>query len=447
MLNFFELQTRYNNLVWQVDPTTLPRWHALLVRTARIIHPVIADLLTGMPALRAMSLVYTTLLSLVPLLAVSFSVLKGFGVHNQIEPALLNLLAPLGEQSAEITQRIIGFVENMKAGVLGSVGLAMLIYTIISLTHKVERAFNEIWHVRVERPLPQRFSNYLSVILVGPVLVFSAIGFIATMMSSAVVQQLSAIQPLGAMIELLSRLIPYLLIIAAFSFVYSFVPNTKVKLRSALIGGVVSSLLWNTTGWVFAAFISDAGSYTAVYSAFASLILFMIWIYLNWLILLIGSSIAFYHQHPEYQRIKGQEHPLGNQQREQLTLEIMAEIGSRFQHGATPINLSGLCQQLAMPHYAVEEIIQRLLSARLITQTVGETDGFVLLQPARSVKLSTIIHLIRQSPYDEQSFTPHAVTSKPVTAVLEHYQSAIDHALGNMTLTDLITPENTVKSD
>lgn len=438
MFNFNQLASRYDELIWQTDTSPLPRWQRGLVAAARILHPVIADLINGMPALRAMSLVYTTLLSLVPLLAVSFSVLKGFGVHNQIEPMLLNMLSPLGDKAAEITQRIIGFVENMKAGVLGSVGLAMLIYTIISLTQKIERAFNEIWHVREERPLSQRFANYLSVILVGPVLVFSALGVIATMMSSAVVRELASYQPLGTMIELFSKLIPYLLIIAAFSFVYSFVPNTKVRVRSALLGGIVSSLLWNSTGWLFAAFIADANNYTAVYSAFASLILFMIWLYLNWLILLIGSSIAFYHQHPEYQRLQGEEPPLSNHQREQLTLEVMAEIADRFLHGRPPIDSATLSRELGVPRYAIDEIVTQLLKASLLTHTAEEPPGLVLLKPPGDIPLHELILLIRAHNTGHHLYASNHQPRSAVAKVIARQQQAITSALSQSSVSDLV---------
>lgn len=279
MLKPQQLKERVTNALWSVDLAGLPAWERLLVRAMRIAYVVVRDLADGQLTLRAMSLVYTTLLSLVPLLAVSFSVLKAFGVHNQIEPLLLNLLAPLGEKGLEITRRIIQFVENVKAGVLGSLGLALLIYTVVSLIQKVERAFNFTWHVTHERPFSQRFSDYLSVIVIGPVLVFAALGITASVMSTSVVRRLSAIQPFGCLLAFGGRVIPYLLVIAAFAFIYVFVPNTRVRARSALAGAVVAGVLWETTGWVFASFIAGSARYTVIYSTFAGLILFMIWLY------------------------------------------------------------------------------------------------------------------------------------------------------------------------
>ena len=140
---------QFNDYIWSYDACdhNAPRseWRKFL----QIIAMTLRDLMGGMITLRAMSLVYTTLLSLVPLLAVSISVLKGFGVHDQLEPTLVHLLAPLGEKSVEISAKIVGFVENMRIGVLGALGLAMLIYTAVSLIQKIEAAFNQTWRLKI----------------------------------------------------------------------------------------------------------------------------------------------------------------------------------------------------------------------------------------------------------------------------------------------------------
>jgi len=180
MMGFKQLKTRLNKAIWDTQIESLPWWKAWPIGVLRVAQVVIRDFTDGHLTLQAMGLVYTTLLSLVPLLAVSFSVLKGFGVHNQIEPILLNFLQPLGERGVEISFNIIQFVDNVKAGVLGSLGLALLIYTVVSLIQKIERAFNYAWHVKNVRPIAQRFSDYVSVIIIGPILMFTAMGITAS---------------------------------------------------------------------------------------------------------------------------------------------------------------------------------------------------------------------------------------------------------------------------
>ncbi len=203
----------------------------------RLVIALSRDLLAGRLTLWTMSLVYTTLLSMVPLLALSFSVLKAFGVQNQIEPILQNLLAPLGEQGQEITSRLVGFIAHMNVGVLGSVGLALLVYTVVSLMQKVEESFNAIWHITHLRSLGDRVSRYLSVLLVGPLLVFSAIGITAMAINSAMARYILAFEPVGTLALATGRLMPFVLVIGAFTFMYMFVPNTRVRFAPAFTAG------------------------------------------------------------------------------------------------------------------------------------------------------------------------------------------------------------------
>ncbi|HLE93238.1 MAG TPA: YhjD/YihY/BrkB family envelope integrity protein, partial [Sulfuricaulis sp.] len=162
------IKTRASHLLWDESLAEVHPRRRRLVHGARMLYAVGRDLGEGQLTLRAMSLVYTTLLSLVPLIALSFSVLKGFGVHNQVRPVLLAFLEPLGEKGIQITDQVIGFVNNIKVGVLGALGLGLLIYTVVTLLQKIELAFNFVWRIKRARPLAQRFSQYLSVLMIGP---------------------------------------------------------------------------------------------------------------------------------------------------------------------------------------------------------------------------------------------------------------------------------------
>ena len=233
-------------------------------------YTVIHELADGQLNLRAMSLVYTSLLAMVPLLAVSFSVLKAFGVHNQLEQILFNVLSPLGGKGQEITTLIIEFVDNVKVGVLGSLGVGLLFYTVISMVQKVERAFNYTWRVSQPRSVTERVSDYISVLIIGPVFLFTALGITAVITGTTFFQNLAAIEPFGVGIQFITQLVPYSLVIAAFVFVYIFIPNTKVHPAAALTGGVVAGVLWETTGWGFASFVVGTGQFTAVLLQFCS---------------------------------------------------------------------------------------------------------------------------------------------------------------------------------
>lgn len=348
-------------------------------------------------ALHATSLVYTTLLSLAPLLAVSFSVLKAFGVHNQLEPFLLEVLSPLGEKSAEITATIIGFVESISVGVLGVIGFAALFYTVVSLLEKIEHTFNHIWRVSKSRGLARRFSDFLSVILLGPVLVFSAVGIMASTTHSEWGQRILAMQPFGTIYALAGRVLPTLFIILAFAFVYTFIPNTRVRWSAALGGGAAAGLTWKLTGNLFASFVANSASYSAIYSSFAAVILFMLWLYVSWLILLLGGAIAFHIQYPRYLHYTSRHPRLSILSLEQLGLALMYLIGLRHYLGEKALTLHRLADEVNLPWESVGTLLETLCQHHLLVVTNGDDNAYQLARDTDAIRLQDILSAVRST--------------------------------------------------
>jgi membrane protein len=375
-------------------------WKDFVIRSARLLIVLFRDLMTGGLTLWTMSLVYTTLLSMVPLLALSFSVLKAFGVHNRIEPMLQDLLAPLGEQGHEITGRLVEFIDHMNVGVLGSLGLALLIYTVVSLMEKIEESFNSIWHVTQLRALGERFSRYLSVLLVGPLLLFSAVGITAAAMDSDVVHGVLAIEPLGSVIVGVGKLMPYVLVIGAFTFFYMFIPNTQVRFMPALVGGVAGGIIWQSAGWAFAMFVASSTRYAAIYSSFAILVLFLIWLYVSWLILLIGAAVSFYVQHPEYLYAMPGEPRLSNRMRERLALALMSNIASHFAYGRPPWTLQDLTQHLAIPMHSVNVVLDALEEGGFLVKSHDDPPAYLPSRDLADVSVADVIGAVRRAGED-----------------------------------------------
>ncbi len=385
--------------------------------------------------LRAMSLVYTTILSLVPLLAVSFSVLKAFGVHNKVEPFLYNFLAPLGPKGAEMTEKIIDFVNNIKVGVLGSIGLIMLIYTVISLVQKVEESFNAIWKVKQSRTIMRRFSDYLSVILVGPVLIVSALGITASVMSGTIMKKILSIEPFGTAILFAGELIPYFLICLAFTFIYSFVPNTKVNFTSALVGGITGGILWEASGWAFTSFVVSSGKYSAIYSSFAILILFMIWLYFNWLILLFGSFISFCHQYPSALMHKKKSFLSESRMNEERILRIMHLVGKSFYNNSPSWNAASLSHFFKLPIDYIEKLTDILISKGLILETGDSVHPNLL--PARDIETITVAEIINIARGIEGGNTSDS-NDDEVNSIFLKLDRATEKSLEGETLKDIV---------
>lgn len=396
----FQLKDRLNAAEKWILANPNPPQHwpwTWLYKTGRSLYALIRDVVSGNLTLHSMSLVYTTLLSIVPLLALSFSVLKAMGVHQKMEPFLFQFFEPMGPQGLEIAEQILSFVDNMKVGVLGSVGLALLVYTVISLVQKIERSFNMIWRVPDMRSMAQRFSNYLSVIMVGPLLMVSAIGATATIFSSRFVQTLVEIEPFGSLIIAISRFTPFFLVVGAFTFVYVFIPNTRVKLRYAFIGGLVAGVSWQAAGMLFASFVAGSAKYEAIYSSFAIGIILLIWIYLNWMILLLGASLSFYLQNPG-SVAKRHQVQLSPELQEKVALALMWMVAKPFSEGKPAPQQEWLEHQLRVPGEVTRGVSDKLIRAGFLTLAGSQGDK---LAPGRALNLITVGNVLDAVRHDE----------------------------------------------
>ncbi len=360
------------------------------------------DMHQGNITLRAMGLVYTTLLSLVPLLALSFSMLKGFGVHNQMEPLLLKLLEPMGAKALELTQQILGFVDNMQVGVLGFAGLAILLYTVISLMGKVEEAFNFVWRVKRPRSFLAQFRDYLSVVLVGPLLLFSALGLWGAFSQWEIVHTVVTLKPLSLVLQTS----PTVLIVLAFTLLYLFMPNTHVKPWAALGGATFAGVAWQIAGWLFASFVVSSGQQTAIYSIFASLFLFMLWLYVGWLIVLTGARLAYYFQYPDAVHLPQQPTETSMQTRELLTIAILREIGTRFLNKDTPATLDDLRQLIPVSRFLLENTLDELNIYGIISRDDDEPTHYLLRVSPDKLSVAEIRQRLWQgTPKQQQQAT------------------------------------------
>jgi membrane protein len=439
MTNFLTtMRDAVMGFVWGGELRNLPWPRRLAARALRMLYVIARDVAAGDLNLRAMSMVYTTLLSVVPLLAFSFSVLKGFGVYNQLEPLLYRFMEPLGPKGAEVAGHVIDFVANVKVGVLGSVGLALLIYTVLSLLQKIESSFNYVWRIERLRSIGQRFSNYLSVILVGPVLLFSAIGITATVMNNALVQRLMEIEPLGTLVLEFSRLVPYLLVVAAFTFIYMFIPNTRVRLGAALVGGLIAGVLWQSTGWAFAAFIASSTQYAAIYSSFAILVLLLIWLYVNWLVLLLGAQIAFYVQHPQYLVQTRVRLTLSNRLQERLSLMLMYLIADHHHRDRPAWGAEALARHLDLPIAPLQRLIDSLVEQGHLVELNSEPVAYVPARDIATIRIADLVEDVRSA--DESRFLrqDRLMPLPAVDAVIERANRARAESFGALTLRDLL---------
>ncbi len=388
--------------LWKIDASALSLPRRIGMHGLRLAIAVAMEFRHRLLDARAAGLVYTTLLSLVPFLAVMVSVLKAFGVHQQIEPILAQALEPLGSKGQDITVTVIGFVDNLEIGVLGVVGVAGLFYTTYSLIEKIEQALNAIWLVREGRPWGRKFADYLSAVLVGPLLVVTAFGLLASVHSNLFVQRVLEIQPFGFLMLWAGKLLPFIILSALFTFLFKFIPHTHVRLDSALIGGVTAAVLWVLAGEAFATFVTESANYSAIYSGFAVLILFLLWLYAGWLIVLIGAQLSFFYQHPTayLSRLLWQQ---GTQAfRERLALSLLLVLARRYIKGDGPLEVEALAVALHLPVSLVEEQVQHLTEAGLLG-LMAQPEGVSFTKPIEDISVMDVLNAVHKGRVADQT--------------------------------------------
>jgi membrane protein len=391
-----DLLLKLEALLWSPRVSSYPRVLRLLIELTRFVYAIIRDITTTTLTLRAMGLVYITILSIVPLLALIFASLKGFGFHrSSIEPALLQLLAPLGQQGIDLTAKLIGFVDNVQGGLLAGVGLLLLIYTTVSMIYKIEESLNYIWRVESSRSFILRFGEYLSVVLVGPVLMLTAVALIAALGSNTLVSRLLEIPFLGEAVVMTGQLMPYLLVSFVFGLLYWFIPNTRVNISAALLGGLTGGVLWAASGFLFASFVAASARNATIYASFAVVIVALMWLYISWLILLVGAQTAFYAQKPEYLRMGYRALQVGNLVREQAAVSLMLLIAEAFRDSATAYTAADAANRLHIPGVLLDPVKHRLITAGLLE--IGARDHLLPARDPAHISILDIIDAVRSS--------------------------------------------------
>lgn len=399
MFNSASLLERAHALVWDQPLADLPIWQRGLYVAARIGWAVIRDLLSGALSLRAMSLVYTTLLAMVPALAIAFAIFRAFGFDSYVEAVLTDFLSPLGDEGTQITLQMMEFVNRVNVNILGTVGFAFLLYTVVSLINKVEAAFNSIWRVEASRSLARQFTEIVSMSVLGPLLVLTVFGIMAGALSNSAIGGLADNWLISYIIEQSSRLVPYAIVIAAFTFIYRMIPNTRVQMDAALVGGLVAGVTWGAAGWTFATFVVKSAQYVAIYSAFASLVFFMIWLYAAWIILLGGCSIAFYYQNRAYLSPYAGVSLLTLRQCDRMAVQALLLVHDAFERGQTPWTEEALARRLHVPMEAMAEISGALCEAGLLTFAAGTPSKFVPTRPADKTCVADVLAAVRKKRF------------------------------------------------
>jgi membrane protein len=357
----------------------------------QLVYVIVANFTIHQGQLRAAALTYTTVLSLVPFLAIAFSVLKGLGAQNALQP----FLQQIAGDSEETISRLVAYVNNTNMKSMGAIGLVMLIVTVVSLMGNIEEAFNAVWGVRETRPLQRRFSDYLSVVIVGPILLLAATSMTSSLQSQWMLQWLIQHTYFGDAILMLFRLLPYLSVWIAMVFLYIFIPNTRIRFASAVTGGVIAGTAWQLAQWGYFHFQVGVANYNAIYGTLAAVPVFLVWIYTSWLIVLFGLEIVCVHQHRNGVLPGSSALRLTVTAREELAVALLVQVNHHFQHSNVPPSAQYLADQLNVALLTLETIFDELQQLGYLVTTSGSESGWLPARDPSEVLVCDVIEALR----------------------------------------------------
>jgi membrane protein len=430
------LTTFFSTTLWELEPDNYRGFRHFGVKYLQILALVAREFWEDHCPMRAGALSFTTILSLVPFFAFTFAVLKGLGVQNKLEPLILEQVTA---GSQEIISKIISYINNTNMTSMGAIGLMTLIITVVALLDSIEEAFNVIWGVRETRSLYRKFSDYLSVVVSAPLLLLAATSITTSLQSQVLAQWLTKTSYLGDVLLLVFQLAPYISTSLALVFLYIFIPNTSVRFKSALIGGVLAGTAWQLAQWGYLHFQVGVARYNAIYGTMAALPVLMVWIYTSWLIVLFGLEVVYAHQNLRTFRREQRTRAMSHSVKELLALAIIQDIASAFHDGRTGWTAEELAEDLDIPLRIVRELLDLLAAAGYLVETASPYQAW---QPARELEYIPLQDVIKALKEHGGGCRITRLTSgeQRLKDILARMEAGGATALAGMTLHDLVVP-------
>ncbi len=427
--------------VWRIRLRDLPRGRSFFLKQLRILLVVLREFSEDKCHLRASALTFYSLLSVVPVVAMAFGIAKGFGFEKLLERELLGGLA--GQE--EVVTRVIDFahklLENTRGGLLAGVGVAVLLWSVIKVLGYIESSFNEIWGIRERRSFGRRFTDYISMMLICPLLVIissSATVFVTTQVT-LITQKVALLGIFSSLIFFVLKLLPYCLIWGLLTFIYIFMPNGKVNFTSGLIGGVIAGTLFEITQWAYISFQVGAAKYNAIYGSFAALPLFVLWLQISWMIILFGAEISFAHQNVDTYEFEPDSLQISQRLKKLIALQISNLLIKNFSKGLKPFTAKQISHALEIPIRLVNEILHELVESGVLSGTQTGDHRELAYQPARDINLLTIQYIIEALEQRGVDRIPVAQTREfgVLSEAVEAFSKTLEKSPNNRLLKDI----------
>lgn len=425
--------------IWRIKLDSTNKWRAFWLRQIRVIVLAAKGFVRDEVALKSSALTYFTLLSIVPVIALAFGISQGFGFD--IKKSISDLLVGQEEVVRYSFDYAEEMLENARGGVVAGVGLIVLLYTVLRLLNSIEETFNDIWEIKKQRSLQRKISEYTAILLISPILVFfsSSLTVLASSEVENLTRQIELLNLFAPLILFLVKFLPYTLIWLLLILLYLIMPNTGVKVKSAVIAGVVAGTVFQLLQWGYIEFQVGVSKYNDIYGGLAALPLFLIWAQASWMIVLFGAELSFAHQNAARYEFSNENLQPSTRHKEFIALLITRQIILRFKQGEPPLTIGEITERILVPYRFARVIVRELVEVRVLSEiNMGEREE-PAYQPAMDVSLITaylVIDRLENRGLDNICIQ-NDEEAQLMLRTIEQMESDMDHSMVNKPLGDL----------
>jgi len=427
--------------IWRIPQKDLHQPRAFLIWVLRILILTFRSFSEHKCTLRASALTFYSLLSIVPVVAMVFGVAKGFGFEKTLQKVLLERLEGQEQVAVKIIEFSKALLTNVKGGLVAGIGVAVLFYTIIKILSQIENSFNDIWGIKSSRTLARRISDYLSAMLICPFL-FMMSGTLTVVITSGVrlvVEKIALLGAISPVIFSLLQFLPYCVLWVLFTFLYMFMPNTKVNYSSGILAGITAGTMYQIFQWAYINFQIGVTKYNAIYGSFAALPLFFIWLQVSWIIVLFGAELCFAHQNVQTYEFEEDCLTASHAFKRLLSLSIVHLLIKHFAKGQRPLTASQISSRLETPIRLVHLILYELVSSEILSEVRVDEGSDMAYQPARDPDTITIKYVI-DALEQKGSETIHLAQSEELQKLedsLKGFSDLLDQSPANRRLKEI----------
>ena len=402
--NLNQIKTFLLEDIWRVTDDEVSKKKGMLYNAIKIATLSVKEFTERRVVNKASALTYSTLLAIIPILALLFAIARGFGFSNLLEDQFRNGLGGQAQTAETILSFIDSYLSHAKSGIFIGVGLIMLFYTVLLLTHNMERTFNSIWQVKKPRSLYRKMTDYFSMMLLLPLLIMLSSGI--SIFMSTFLKNMEEFFLLAPVIKFLVRLTPYVLTLGMFTALYIIMPNTKVKLKFAIVPGILAGSAFQAFQYLYIGSQIWVSRYNAIYGSFAAIPMFLLWTQISWSICLYGAQLCYVAQNLRNFSFSKETENISRRYHDFLCILIMSLICKRFQTEESPYTAESLSDEHKIPIRLTTTILYELQDLHMIYETPveGEDEEMAYLPSVDINQMNVAMLLSRLDKEGSEAF-------------------------------------------